>query len=65
MESAHAEAACLLIEAGADRTRVGLLMISHPMISELNPELRKTWTEKLLKALRVSAARNRSEPGHT
>ena len=23
MESAHAEAACLLIEAGADRTRVG------------------------------------------
>ena len=36
MESAHAEVACMLIEAGADRERVGLCYPLHPPLCPLS-----------------------------
>ena len=63
MESAHAEAACLLIEAGADRTRVRLCHIRYLKIIKLIHTSRITWMGKRQKALKGWAVRNNGERG--
>ena len=63
MESAHAEAACLLIEAGADRTRVRFLHVRYLKIVKLIHTSRITWMGKPQKVLRGWAVRNNGERG--
>lgn len=42
MESAHAEAACLLIEAGADRERVRLFATARTVLVRDNADTSQT-----------------------
>jgi len=62
MESAHAEVACLLIEAGADRSRVSLCCEAAHSKNSHNIT-RKILTEKHQKRLKALVVRNKNEPG--
>lgn len=65
MESAHAEAASLLIEAGADRERVSMRRCARtpPLLTRFS--VRQTSTTRWPRTWKVWADRSRSGPGHT
>lgn len=59
MESAHAEAAILLIEAGADRSRVNILVVM--IVQCLTKFFRITMISRCQKKWMVSEGKNRKE----